>query len=159
MIPGPMRFFNRGFAHRKKPGKQDGGLRLRAGQGSDVIDGSQLSTVNLQGRQFALTRRNASPHHAQRRSDASHAPAGKRGVAMQNAGKVLPSQNSRQHAHGGPGVAAIKTFAGLAEPLPAFDLKDLGAGSRSVSDGSNRASQLPEALESAGAVGSCREIG
>ena len=121
MIAGSRRLFYPRLALGQQAGEQHTRFHLRTGDRHLVLDGAQRAAraSDAQRRQTSRLRIYAGSHLLQRRDDALHRAPGERLVASHLAGELLAGKNTRQHAHGGTGVATIQRLGRNLEALTA----------------------------------------
>lgn len=114
-----------GLAFRLKSSEENAGFELGAGDWGLVGDGGEGGSMHGERRAeigpFAL---DFGTHLSQGLDDPLHGTRRERGVAVEMGAERLPSDQSGQKSHGGPGVAAINGFAGREEgPVAAGDFQ------------------------------------
>src|SRR5260370_25207361 len=145
MIPRSIGFLRRGRALGEQTGEEHRRLHLSASDRDGVSDRLQPATLELKRRTLLLTGDNPSADRPERSGHTPHGPAGKRSIAMQSAGKVVAGQNSRHHAHGRAGVAAIQTLGGRSESFSSFNFEYPPARFRTLAAASNPPAHLSNA--------------
>ena len=154
MIAGSRRLFYPRLALGQQAGEQQTRFHLRTGDRHLVLDGEQRAAraSDAQRRQTSRLRIYAGSHLLQRRDDALHGALGERLVASHLAAELLAGKNTRQHAHGGTGVATIQRLGRNLEALTAP-----GDFQHAVSLRHGTAKRA-EATQCAGAIGAGRKI-
>src|ERR1035437_9460007 len=114
MVPSAYRFGEAGGAFRLQPSEEHGSLYLRRGDGSGEVDGVQRPTAD-RDRSVSIHKFKFSSHLGERLMDALHGTESKGVVANECKGVGVRCDEPRQHPHGRPGVAAIKSGGWLTE--------------------------------------------